>query len=201
MASLDSYWNTNWEAVPRGGGKYIAITGNTGVGKSTLVAAIADRLKALRYPTIGINERAIHHPLLPLMFRQPSRYAFGVQLNFLLQRHLMLSRWLELGYHVVIERSHLDDRLYMETHLDDGNVSSAEFKAYEVLFNTLSLRLPDPDCLIFLDASPETCIERLTASEQNAERPREFSDEISKEHFVHAWHRKFYQHFANLEAD
>jgi deoxyadenosine/deoxycytidine kinase len=198
--SLDLYWNSDVSADSPGGGVYIAITGNTGSGKSTLVAEVTRRLREKNMHAIGINERVIHHPLLDLMFHKPEKYAFGIQLNFLVQRHLILSRWLELGYVVVVERSHLDDRLFMETHLNQNNVNSAEFIAYDSLFEALARRLPEPDYIVFLDAHAELSLARLKAAEAAGERPEEFPDEETKRRFVVEWRDRFQRHYSTLLA-
>lgn len=196
--SVESYWNDDVTAAAVEAGVYVAITGNTGSGKSTLVAELTRLLRQRGVRAIGINERCLHHPLLGLMFYRPRKYAFGVQLNFLIQRHLMLSRWLELGYTVVIERSHLDDRLFMETHLQEGNIDPDEFAAYDSLFRALAARLPDPNALVFLDASPEVSLARLKASELACERPKEFPDEETKRHLVTEWQLRFRRHYSDL---
>ena len=195
---LKTYWNAEVTAGPLGSPTYLAITGNTGSGKSTVVADLAKNLRSQLLPVVGLNERSIHHPLLPLMFHKPKQYAFGIQLNFLIQRHLLVYRWLELGYIVIIERSHLDDYLFMQTHLELGNITEQEFAAYDVLFHALAARLPDPDMILFLDASPELSLERLKASEDIGERPREFPDEQTKETFVREWQTRFKRHYAEL---
>jgi deoxyadenosine/deoxycytidine kinase len=195
---LKDLWNNDPFASAKGAGRYVAITGNTGSGKSSLVRELTRMLQEGGKPAIGINERALHHPLLDLMFHIPKKYALGIQLNFLVQRHLILTRWLELGYIVVIERSHLDDRLFMETHLGEENVTQGEFSAYSSLFDVLSARLPDPDVLVFLDASPELSLMRLRASELAGERPEEFPDDHTKGRFVTEWSIRFKRHYQGL---
>ena len=199
-SSAAQYWNSDPAARLKPSGTYVAVSGNTGSGKSTLVTALSRHLRARGEQAIGINERVLHHPLLPLMFHRPQQYAFGIQLNFLLQRHLILKRWLELGFTVVSERSHLDDRLYMETHLDEGNVTKDELAAYDLLFTTLGRSLPDPDYYIFLDAPAQLSIQRLTAAAQAGERPEEFPDDTSRQIFVAQWQRRFRRHFEGLTA-
>jgi deoxyadenosine/deoxycytidine kinase len=197
---INACWNADPDLPAEPRGTYVAISGNTAAGKSTLVGELTRCLRANGKRAIGINERSLHHPLLPLMFYEPTKYALGIQLNFLLQRHLVLYRWLDLGYVVVIERSHFDDRLYMQTHLDQGNISAAEFAAYDQLFETLSRRLPDPDIYIFLDVPVELSLKRLKRAAESGERPEEFPNEESKRIFVSEWQRRFQDQFRLLKS-
>lgn len=172
-------------------GDYIAVSGNTGSGKSTLVRRLAEELRSRYERVVGIDERSLHHPFVNLMFHDPRRYALGVQLNFLIQRHLMLLRWLEAGYSVVMERSHLDDYLFIDHHLAHGHVSREEHAAYNQVAASLHRRTPLPDVLICLSADVETSMRRLAAGEAAGERPREFPDEEVKRTFVSSWAARY----------
>ena len=149
-----SVWQLTDASAPLARGQYVAISGNTGAGKSTLVRALVDALRARDLPVIGINERAFHHPLLPGMFADPARYAFGVQLNFMLQRHMALRHWLEHGHTVVMERSHLDDQMFVEQHAAQGTINAAQFDAYLQLAHVLHADVPFPTVFVCLDVPP-----------------------------------------------
>jgi deoxyadenosine/deoxycytidine kinase len=179
-------------------GRYIAISGNTGSGKSTLLANVTAEVWKFRKKVIGINERILHHPILKLMFRFPTEYSFFVQSNFALQRAVMLYRWLSLGYTVIIERSHLDDPLFVDHHFKQGHMTQEEYECYYHFSKTIIQKIPDPDIYVFLDASPALSMSRLAKSEKSGERPEEFPTEIVKLEFVEAWHTAFQDHFRKL---
>ena len=193
-------WNDDPGLVKGPRGRYVAVSGNTGAGKSTLVEAVVRRARALNVPAVGVNERALHHPLLRLMFAEPEVYAFGVQLNFLLQRHMVLLRWLRLGHVVVIERSHLDDGLFMEQHFEMGHVTAGERAAYLGLLSALNRKIPFPDVFVCLDVKPEMSMRRLARSEELGERPREFPDEATKYEYVKAWYKRIDEFHRRLTA-
>jgi len=195
----DAIWDSNVEAERPGDGIYVAVTGNTGAGKSTLIREAGKALEEEGYDSVVINERAIHHPLLKLMFAYPDTYAFGVQLNFMVQRYLALTRWLDLGKTVLIERSHLDDELFMRHHLDKGHITESEFKAYKSVFNAIKSRLPLPNLVVVLDVPPEVSINRITRAENRGERPKEFPSQNAKQDFVVSWHSKYKDHFVNID--
>src|SRR5207237_2524349 len=106
-------WNAEAPPVSQGPSVYVAISGNTGAGKTTLISHVVDQARGKGHAVIGIGERSLHHPYLPRMFFDPERYAFPIQVNFMLQRHLVLLRQFERRCSVVIERSHFDDEMFV----------------------------------------------------------------------------------------
>lgn len=177
---------------------YIAVSGNTGAGKSTLVYALARSLTENGIAAVPINERALHHPLLPLMFAEPEKYALGIQLNFVVQRYIALTRWLELGYVVVVERAMTDDPLFVNHYHKNGVISDEEASAYRSITCALSSRLPMPDIHILIDVEPTLSLKRITQDEVSGLRPREFSSEEEKRNYVNGWREQYVHYFDSL---
>src|SRR2546430_2468141 len=90
-------------------GFYVCVSGNSGAGKSTLVKLIATNLFFKSERTIAIDEKSLHHPFISELFHDAGSYSFLIQLNFMLQRVILVKRWLDSGYNVVMERSHIED--------------------------------------------------------------------------------------------
>ncbi|KRV46479.1 hypothetical protein AQ490_11310 [Wenjunlia vitaminophila] len=172
-------------------GVYVAVSGNTSAGKSTLVERVRRELTERGTQAVGISERLFHHRYLPLMFSRSDTYAFPVQLSFMLERHLVLLRNLELGRVVVMERSHLDDGLFVAEHIETGSVQPDQAAAYRELSAVLHRRVPAPDVLVLMNPRPEVSLARLAAAEAAGERPREFPDEDAKRRWVHRWHELY----------
>jgi deoxyadenosine/deoxycytidine kinase len=184
-------WDAN-SPVPLGSkGIYVAISGNTGAGKSTLIRHVVERARNLGMDILGISERTLHHPYLRRMFSDPSHYAFPIQLNFMLQRYLILYRQMELGRIVFMERSHLDDALFVREHQSEGNISPAQLATYNSLAQILHDQIPVPDLFILLNPKPEISIERVRLAEQKGDRPVEFPNEAAKEQWIHRWYRLY----------
>ncbi|EFL19352.1 deoxynucleoside kinase [Streptomyces sp. C] len=186
-----------------GRGLYVAVSGNTSGGKSTLVEQLRRELVADGVPAIGVSERAFHHRFLPLMFSNSRDFAFPIQLSFMLERHMVLLRNLALGRTVVMERSHLDDFLFVREHAESGNIAADQVAAYRGLAHVLHARIPDPDVLVLMNPPAEVSLKRLAAAEEAGERPREFPDEAVKRGWVERWHAMYedlHAHFRERRA-
>lgn len=183
---MTDLWDDERPPASELGGLYVAISGNTAAGKSSLIRAVTtDR------SMMAIQERSLHHPLLRLMFSAPEQFAFPIQLNFVLQRHLALQRHLGLGHCVIIERSHLDDELFIREHAKQGRLRPGELDAWLALWKVLHARLRWPDVLVLMNPPPELSLQRLTHAETTGQRPREFPDEPAKKAWVYRWHRAY----------
>lgn len=179
-------------------GHYIAISGNTGAGKSTLVRALGHALAAPGRSVITADERCFHHPLLPRMFADPKGFALPVQLNFLIQRGLFLLRALQNRHTVIVERSHYDDRLYVQDHVERGNISANHQRAYMDIAQWFDGSIPVPDLVILLDVSPSTSFRRVKRAEALSERPVEFPNDATLKSYIESWHERYQAFFKQL---
>ena len=179
---------------------YIAVGGNTGSGKSTLVEHVAKQLFERRRVEIEpVNERQFHHPFLTNMFFDPKRFALPIQLNFLLQRSLYIMEAMRLGRGFVIERSHHEDPYFVKDHFDKGNMTIEEYTAYEAIKIELHKSLPAPKIYVRLRVSPDVSMARIKKDEAMGKRPEEFpSEEVFKE-FVEAWFGMYEEFFAEID--
>ncbi|MEW6262584.1 MAG: deoxynucleoside kinase [Thermodesulfobacteriota bacterium] len=178
-------------------GIYIAVSGNSGSGKTTLINSVVNEFENDKL-VIGVNERRLHHPLLKLMFFRPIEYAFVVQLHFMIMRFSVLYRLLQLGFTVIIERSHYDDIMFVEDHFSIGNISDEQFCIYKLLKNNLHKFLPEPDLHIFLEVTPKISLERIKAGELNGERPKEFPNEQNKFDCLSRWDKMYKEFYTTL---
>lgn len=176
---------------PACAGLYVALSGNTSAGKSSLIEILDSKATAAGLPSLGISERVFHDRYLKLMFSQPDDFAFPVQLSFMLQRHLILLRNLQLDRVVILERSHFDDAMFLREHYDQGRVSEAEYEAYQQLARVLHRKIPSPDILVLMNPDPEVSLDRLSGAEDSGQRPREFPSDDSKREWVHRWHHYY----------
>jgi deoxyadenosine/deoxycytidine kinase len=137
-------------------GRLIAVLGNTGVGKTTLVHALADR-----YPiNVGLEE----HDQRPFQheFFKHHQLAFSNQVDYLLSRAEQESRLrrckgigmmdggLEMDFHVFTRLFYIRKYLSLE-----------EYHLCQRLYEFFRTQLPAPDLIIHLFASPGIIQKRL----------------------------------------
>lgn len=158
----------------------------------------ADDLVPSAEPRIAIDERDTHHPFLDRLFFAPESYAFELQINFMIQRVMIVKRWLDAGVNVIMERSHLDDIIFARHLFKSGLISKSEFEIYGELWNQVLRRAPVPDLVICLKVDPEESIRRITLDEQQGHRPEEFPNERVKREWLTSWAHEYRERFAEL---
>lgn len=155
---------------------YIVISGNTGAGKSTLGRCLCDELMeniSIEY----VDEREFHHELVQQMFDYPSKYAFGVQMNFLLQRALKIERLIENKQMFLMERSLNEDFLFAFRHYKLGNINSEEFEVYKKMWTIYSNKLPAPALYIYLYSNDSGLLaKRIIEAHKKGERDKELAN-------------------------
>jgi deoxyadenosine/deoxycytidine kinase len=133
---------------------YLVVEGPIGVGKSSLARRLAQSLDAEL-----LLERADENPFLERFYRDPDAAAFPTQLFFLMQRAEQIRR-LNQGDmfrpHVVSDFLFDKDRLFAGLNLDEP-----EFELYDRVYQTLSVTLPRPDLVIYLQAPVEVLQQRI----------------------------------------
>lgn len=135
-------------------GKYIAVEGPIGVGKTSLAAKLAEHFDGR-----AIIEAVDENPFLPRFYQDSDKYAFQTQIFFLLSRFRQQQELLQqdLFHRVTITDYLFDkDRLFAQLTLGED-----ELALYEQIYNLLEARVLRPDLVIYLQASPEVLIRRI----------------------------------------
>ncbi|MBE9914975.1 deoxynucleoside kinase [Paenibacillus donghaensis] len=137
----------------------ITVAGTVGVGKSTLTAALADRL--------GFKtslEQVEHNPYLEKFYHDFERWSFHLQIFFLAERFKEQKRIFELGGGFVQDRSIYEDTgIFAKMHADQGTMSETDFETYTSLFKAMVMTpyFPHPDVLIYLEGSLPSILNRI----------------------------------------
>ncbi len=131
--------------------QYVVIEGPIGAGKTSLAARLA-----LRYSAHTLLEQPEANPFLERFYRDQSRYALPTQLFFLFQRVQQLGGIEKLGSSVIADFLLEKDPLFARLTLADD-----ELKLYEQIFAQLKPQAPLPDLVIYLQAPPDTLVERV----------------------------------------
>ena len=134
--------------------KFIAVEGPIGAGKTTLTRLLAN---SFSYDTF--LEQPSENPFLPDFYVNPSQAALGTQLFFLFQRVKQIQ---ELKQDDIFSSNKVSDFLLDKDKLfAKATLSAEELKLYEQIYDYLSIDLPTPDLVIYLQAETKTLYERV----------------------------------------
>jgi deoxyadenosine/deoxycytidine kinase len=134
--------------------RHIVIEGPIGAGKTSLARKLAGR-----FGTDLVLEQPQDNPFLERFYRDSRRHALPTQLFFLFQRIEQLRdlSQRDLFATTVTGDFLLDkDPLFARLTLDDD-----EYRLYQQIYASLQPQAPIPDLVIYLQASPDTLLERI----------------------------------------
>ena len=135
--------------------RFIAVEGAIGAGKTSLV-----NLLEQQYSARVILEENDSNPFIAKFYEDQETYSFQTQIFFLLSRY---NQYMELAQRdlfnsvVVIDYLFQRDKIFAQLNLEDH-----EYRLYEQIFNLISSKAPKPDLVIFLQASTEVLLERVS---------------------------------------
>ena len=134
--------------------RYIVVEGPIGAGKTTLARKLAESMNAQT-----MLERPEENPFLDKFYRDTQHYALPTQMFFLFQRMNQLRdlAQTDLFDARIVSDFLLDkDPLFARLTLGDD-----ELNLYQQLYNHLRPQAAIPDLVIYLQAQPETLVERV----------------------------------------
>lgn len=134
--------------------QYMAIEGPIGVGKTSLARLLSEEFNAR-----CILETPEENPFLSHFYRDRKKYAFQVQVFFLLTRFQQQQEiaQLDLFNQATISDYLFDkDRIFALLNLDEN-----ELALYDKIFQLLEGRTSAPDLVLFLQARPEVLLQRI----------------------------------------
>jgi deoxyadenosine/deoxycytidine kinase len=147
---------------------FVAVAGNIGVGKSTLVGKLCAQLNWQAY-----YEPVAENPYLEDFYEDMKAWAFHSQVFFLTHRLRMHLSLLEDPKSVVQDRSVYEDAEVFAANLfRQGEISERDYSTYRKLYQLLCDMLRPPDLVIYLRASVPTLQRRI------ATRGRDFESTI-----------------------
>ncbi len=143
---------------------HIVVEGPIGAGKTSLARRMANASGAAL-----MLETPDENPFLPKFYRDMARYALPTQLFFLFQRIHQLA---ELKQQDMFKGLTIGDFLIEKDPLFARMIlSDDELALYEQMYRHLKPQAVVPDLVIYLQASPETLIERVKRRGSAYEQP------------------------------
>ncbi len=155
--------------------KFIAVAGNIGVGKSTLVQMLCTRLGWEPY-----YEPVTENPYLADFYHDMSAWSFHSQIFFLSHRLQIHKNLVRNPGSVIQDRCVYEDaEVFAQNLFLQGYFSERDYQTYRSLYQTLCEFLPPPDLLLYLRASVHTLSARITL------RGRTYERTIASEYLAH----------------
>lgn len=154
---------------------YIAVEGNIGAGKTTLVAKIAEDFNAKT-----VFERFADNPFLPKFYKDQNRYAFPLEMSFLADRYQQISDDLaqfDLFKDFIVADYHIFKSLIFAK----VTLAEDEFRLYKTLFDIIYKEMPKPDLYIYLYQNTERLLQNIKRRGRSYEQdiPAEYLDKIN----------------------
>lgn len=152
--------------------KFVAVAGNIGVGKSTLVALLCNNLGWQPF-----YEPVADNPYLADFYADMQTWAFHSQIFFLTHRLRMHRQLLDHPTSALQDRTVYEDAEVFANNLyQQKMIHPRDYRTYQELYEVLTEFLPPPDLVVYLRASVPTLYARISS------RGRDFERQITPEY-------------------
>jgi deoxyadenosine/deoxycytidine kinase len=146
--------------------KFVAVAGNIGVGKSTLVGLLCDKLNWTPF-----FEPVAENPYLADFYHDMQAWAFQSQIFFLTHRLRAHHQLALFPTSAIQDRSVYEDaEIFAHNLFLQGHIRPRDYQTYRELYQTLVEFLPPPDLVIYLRASVPTLVQRIGRRGRDYER-------------------------------
>lgn len=146
--------------------RFIAVAGNIGVGKSTLVTLLSERLGWQPF-----YEPVTENPYLADFYKDMRTWSFHSQIFFLTRRLLIHRKLLDHPTSAIQDRSVYEDaEIFAHNLFRQGLIDGRDYNSYRELYQVLTVFLPPPDLVVYLRASVPTLVERIKSRGRDYER-------------------------------
>ncbi len=151
---------------------FITVEGPIGVGKTSLAKAIASHFQ---YKLL--KEIVDENPFLDKFYDDIQEWSFQTEMFFLCNRYKQLediqSKYIQNNQPVVA-----DYHIFKNLIFAQRTIQESQFSKYKDIYSILTMDMPRPNMVIYLDASIETLMHRI------ALRGREFEKNISEKYLM-----------------
>jgi len=140
-----------------GPARCIAVSGNIGTGKSTLVSFLTRH-----FPIKPLFEPNDENPYIKDFYADMPRWAFHSQVFFLIRKFHLHQEMSQSPKPMILDRTIYEDAEIFATNLARmGTLSKREFNTYMDLYRTLVELLRPPDLMVYLRCSLSSIRKRI----------------------------------------
>ncbi|MFP4506401.1 MAG: deoxynucleoside kinase [Cyclobacteriaceae bacterium] len=148
---------------------FIAVSGNIGTGKTTLVKKLSEKLSyQAEFEAVADN------PYLEDFYQDMKRWAFPLQVYFLGHRFRQGLKISENKGGIVLDRTIYEDAHVFAYNLrTTGLMSERDYHNYHLLYETMQTHIKAPDVLVYLRGSVEQLLHRINQRSDQGDRAYE----------------------------
>lgn len=129
--------------------RFIAIAGNIGAGKSTMVGFMSRR-----FGLHPLYEPVDDNPYITDFYHDMKRWAFNSQIFYLSRKFALHLEAQKAGGKVILDRTIYEDaEIFVENLYRRRGLSTRDYNTYRELYRTIRQELQPPDLLIYLRCS------------------------------------------------
>ncbi|WP_028390595.1 deoxynucleoside kinase [Bacillus cihuensis] len=146
---------------------FITVEGPIGVGKTSLAKAISEHFKFAL-----LKEIVDENPFLGKFYENIDEWSFQTEMFFLCNRYKQLED-IEMNFLANNQAVVADYHIFKNLIFAQRTLKNRQYEKYLNIFNILTADMPNPNMVVYLDASLETLLKRI------GKRGRDFEKNIS----------------------
>ena len=143
--------------------RYVVVEGAIGVGKTSLVRLLAERMQARL-----VLEEVEENPFLKDFYRDLGQFAFQTQMHFLFSRYQQQRSLRQMD--LFSERMVADYLFQKDRIFANLNLSERELALYEKMVGWLEMDVMKPDVVVYLQAGTDRLLDRISRRGRAYER-------------------------------
>jgi deoxyadenosine/deoxycytidine kinase len=137
--------------------KHIAVCGNIGSGKTTLVEKLSRH-----YGWEPLYESVDHNPYLKDFYEDMTRWAFHLQIYFLNSRFNQIHQIQDSDKVIIQDRTIYEDAYIFAANLHASHhITDRDYQSYLNIFNSMIRFVEPPDLLIYLKADIPKLVQQI----------------------------------------